>query len=61
MVAKKKPDSEKSVIISEEPIPPMAAPESTPLERLEAAEIQLTLMKDALNYLYQQHYRKDAL
>jgi hypothetical protein len=57
MTAKKKP----AAVKQEEVYHPMAAPEPSPLERLEAAEIQLKLMKDALNYLYQQHYRKDAV
>jgi hypothetical protein len=45
----------------EEPYKPMAAPEPTPMERLEALEIQMKVMKDWINKHNRQHYGRDAV
>ena len=45
----------------EETYKPMAVQPPTATDRIEALELQIELMKKALNYIYQQHYRKDGV
>ena len=45
----------------EEPYHPLAVPEPTPLERLEAVELQMKVMKNWINKHNRMHYGRDAL
>jgi hypothetical protein len=64
MTAKKKPEPEKVVVLQpeqEEPYRPMAVPEPTPLERLEALTIEMKVMKDWINRHSRSHTGRDAI
>ena len=64
MTAKKKPiepESKEPMPTVDEVYRPMAVAEPTPLERLDAMETQVKVMKNWINRHNRQHYGRDAV